>query len=188
MHRIYKLTFPSGKFYIGRTEQRVSVRIAQHRYDALKRKFDRTIHRAIRKYGSHSFSVEILNETLTLVEAVMMESHYIQEYDSVKKGYNQTYRTEGHGDVWKDRKNEASYTEFVKKMSKISQGKNNPMYGKTHSPEARQKQKLKAKGRFSLPWFISKYGLNEGTQKYNDRCQWLRERQINRGADGKFSV
>lgn len=52
----------------------------------------------------------------------------------------------------------------------------NGMEGKLHSKETRRKQKEKAEGRFSLEWFIGRYGLDLGTKKYEDRCKSLSER------------
>ncbi len=49
--------------------------------------------------------------------------------------------------------------------------------------------KDKAKGRFTLPWYIQKYGEELGTQKYNDRCQALKNRNYNKFKDpstGRF--
>ena len=186
MHKIYRLTFPSGKCYVGRTEQRISVRVAQHRHEAMKKKLDRTIHRAIRKYGSHSFLIEVLGEVQTLGEAAVVEAEYIQKYDSVNGGYNETYRTEGSGDIWKKRRNSEEYKTFVDKMSHMNRGANNGMYGKHHTQQTKKKQKAKAKGRFTLSWFIERYG-DAGRQKYNERCRWLSERRVNRDGGGKFS-
>jgi hypothetical protein len=60
------------------------------------------------------------------------------------------------------------------------------VYGKTHTKETIKKQKEKAKGRFSLPWFQDRYGIDEGTKKYQERCQWLRERNLAKNNQGKF--
>ena len=72
-------------------------------------------------------------------------------------------------------------------MREINKGKANGMFGKKHTAEARQKQKEKAKGRFSLPWFIDRYGKVKGTKKYKARCKWLSERKMNRTSSGHFS-
>jgi len=83
-------------------------------------------------------------------------------------------------------------TDAKQKMSrtridnKLSVGERNGMYGKTHSDEAREKQKQKAKGRFSLEWYIDRYGQNEGTQLYTKRCENLRNRKLNRNEKGVF--
>ena len=63
------------------------------------------------------------------------------------------------------------------------------MHGKVHANNSIEKMKEKAKGRFTLPWYIQKYGEELGTQKYNDRCQALKNRNYNKFKDpstGRF--
>jgi len=183
-HVIYKLTSPSGKVYIGRTVNFYN-RMKDHKHEAKDGNI-RPIYKAIRKYGWDNFTKEIIDEVYTIEEAIIRESKYINEYNSVKNGYNSTYNTEGPGDIWEGLEDTEQYKEYTKKMAKISSGKNNPMYGKKHTEEAKAAQKQKAKGRFSLPWFISKYGEEIGTQKYNDRCQSLSKRIMARNEHGDF--
>jgi hypothetical protein len=68
---------------------------------------------------------------------------------------------------------------FIEKMKTICSGENNPMFGKSHSNESKQLQKDKAKGRFSLDWFNSKYGNEIGQKKYDERRWALKNRKIN---------
>jgi hypothetical protein len=53
------------------------------------------------------------------------------------------------------------------------------MHGKNHSPEAIDKQKSAASGRYTLEWFISRYGEEGGLTMYNQRNQRLKDRDIN---------
>ena len=58
-------------------------------------------------------------------------------------------------------------------------GNKNPMHGKKHREESKQLQREKAKGRFSLEWFIERNGEEEGRKKYTERREKLKNRKIN---------
>ena len=60
------------------------------------------------------------------------------------------------------------------------------MFGKKHSDTTKQIQKEKAKGRYSLSWYIERYGENEGNIKYKERCNKLSKRIFYRDPDGNF--
>jgi hypothetical protein len=60
------------------------------------------------------------------------------------------------------------------------------MYGKTHSVEAKLKQKEKAKGRYSLNWFIDRNGKEDGVRLYEERNLWLKNRNLKKDSFGKF--
>jgi hypothetical protein len=70
-------------------------------------------------------------------------------------------------------------------LSSLYSGENNPMYGKTHSDDTKQKQKEKAKGRYSLEWFKDRYG-DEGETKYEERRMWLKNRNLKKDENGRF--
>ena len=53
------------------------------------------------------------------------------------------------------------------------------MFGKNHTEESIEKLKNKAKGRFSIEWFVERNGEELGTQKYQERRQILANRKIN---------
>lgn len=183
LNKIYKITSPSGKSYIGRTNH-PTARFAKHRYNANEGKKG-SLYAAIRKYGWDSMTVEIIDKIESVDGAKLLEAYYISKYDSVKRGYNDTYLTEG-GDNWSGLRNTPQFQEFLDKMSSINSGKKNPMYGKKHTAKAIKKQKKKAKGRYSLPWFIGRHGIDEGKRLYEERCAWLKSRNLPKGPDGKF--
>jgi group I intron endonuclease len=56
---MYRLTFPSGKAYIGITKEAARERFSEHAYDA-KRGLKKAISRAFRKYGSEAVKLETL--------------------------------------------------------------------------------------------------------------------------------
>jgi hypothetical protein len=99
------------------------------------------------------------------------------------KGYNDTYKGSG-GDNWKGRRDSDEYMDFISKMKKVNQS--NRMHRKTHSEETKQKLKEKAKGRFSLEWYIDRNGKEEGIRLYEERRLWLKSRNLKKDEHGRF--
>ena len=182
---IYLFKFPNGKYYVGRTNDYES-RLASHKYSSKKRR-TLAVHKAINKYGWDNVEKTIIDTIETLEESIAREFEYIVKYDCIRNGYNLTNRTDGGGDQWLDRKDTQEFKDFQKKMSEVTSGEKNGMYGKSQKEESKLKMKEKAKGRFSLPWFIEKYGEIEGTQKYKDRGAFLKSRKLKHSPDGKFT-
>jgi group I intron endonuclease len=186
MYYIYKFENKiNGKVYIGRTDN-FERRLIEHRASVKSGK-GYTLHDAIRKHGWENFEYKIIDEAKTHQEIVAKELEHIVAHDSVRTGYNSTLETGHGGDNWAGRKDSSEYSEFINKMVQINnEGR---MHGKVHADNSIEKMKDKAKGRFTLPWYIQKYGEEEGTQKYNDRCQALKNRNYNKFKDpatGRF--
>ena len=57
------------------------------------------------------------------------------------------------------------------------------MHGKKHSDEAKERQRERAVGRYTLEWFVDKYGVESGTLKYKERNDKLANRNINYSYD-----
>jgi hypothetical protein len=68
-------------------------------------------------------------------------------------------------------------------LSDINLGAKNPMHGKKHSDEAKERQRDRAVGRYTLEWFVDKYGIDSGTLKYKERNDKLANRNINYSYD-----
>ena len=188
MQYIYKFeNRTNGKVYIGRTDD-FSRRLAEHRAMA-KGGRGHSLYDAIRKYGWDTFDIVVIDQAETLVEIMAKELEYIVHYDSVRKGYNSTENTNQGGNPWAGREDSKEFQEYKDYMSKRMQGEGNGMHGKVHADNSIEKMKEKAKGRFTLPWYIQKYGEELGTKKYNDRCQALKNRNYNKFKDpatGRF--
>lgn len=180
---IYKITSPIGKVYIGRTKN-FNGRMAEHKCNALTKNAKGSIHKAIRKYGWDNMKVEIICE-VDSTQSRNIEEELIRLNNSVKLGYNDTYLGSG-GDLWLGRKDSDEYMEWIDKMKIINKGENNGMYGKRHTESTTFIMKQKAKGRFSLQWYIDRNGLRDGTRLYEERCIKLKNRNLQKDKNGKF--
>ncbi len=151
---IYLLTnIINGKKYVGQTSRELSVRINEHFRDTQS---ELPIHKAIRKYGEHNFTVDTLAHCSSQDELDKVEGFYIKELGTmVPNGYNLT----PGGDSGR-----TGYThteQFKQLRSKEYSGKGNPNYGnryidtskfagfkgKRHSEETRKLISNKLKGR-----------------------------------------
>lgn len=183
MDVIYKITSPIGKVYIGRTNN-FSERMIQHKHCALTKKYNNSLYKAIRKYGWDNMIKEVICQ-VDSSQAKKIEEEFIKTYNSVKKGYNDTYLGAG-GDIWEGRKDTKEYMLWIEKMKKVNAGENNGMFGKNHSNSSKQLQKEKAIGRYSLDWFINRNGKEEGERLYEERRLWLKSRNLKKDSNGRF--
>lgn len=176
---IYKITNSvNGKFYIG------SAKDIDYRWEDHKQYLNGGYHinpklqNAWNFYGGDKFLFEIVEETSSEKTVLLeREQHYLDLFKPYMRdiGYNICPTANGGDNITHNPNRE----EFVEKMRTLCLGENNPMYGRTHTDESKQLQKDKAKGRFSLEWFIQKYGKEEGVKKYEDRRIMLSNRKIN---------
>lgn len=93
MGLIYMRISPSGKYYIGLTTQKESIRWAQHIREARYYPDSgcRYLNNAINKYGGNNFSLKILEDNIpTRQELFEREKYWIRKFDSANpdKGYN----------------------------------------------------------------------------------------------------
>jgi group I intron endonuclease len=183
-HYVYLFTFPNGKHYVGRTND-YEQRMISHKCKANK-KVRHELYWAINKHGWDNIDRRIIDTADTLEEAIAKEYEYIVKYDSIRTGYNMTENTKVGGNIWIGRENSEEFHMFKEYMKTTMLGDRNGMYGKKHTEESKSLLKEKAKGRFSLFWFIDKYGEEDGTKKYEDRREFLRNRNMNR-VSGRFS-
>jgi group I intron endonuclease len=75
---------------------------------------------------------------------------------------------------WKDKPRE-EVDAHNKRHSERMSGDGNPMYGKTHTDATKNKQKQRAKGRYTLEWYIERNGEQEGKRLYKERKKRLSE-------------
>lgn len=88
---IYRITnIQNNKIYIGQSSHSVRGRVMRHFNDAESGRLDTHFCRTIRKYGRESFVWEVIDEAKTSDELNQKEHYWINFYDSVNKGYNET--------------------------------------------------------------------------------------------------
>lgn len=171
---IYKITnLVNGKFYIGSSKNIEDRWINGHK-NRLKRQQhpNPILQNAWNFYGEDKFQMDIIEETtsdeFTLLER---EQHWLDLLKPYIRniGYN-ICPTAAGGDNITYNPNRDS---FIEKMSHVTEGENNPMFGKHHTEKSKQLQKDKALGRFTLEWFIKKYGEEDGKIKYIERKNHL---------------
>ncbi len=173
---IYKITNEvTGKFYIG-SSKNIENRFYEHKMMLRNNKHRNVIlQRSWNKHGSDKFTFSILEEC-SVDQCLIREQFYLDTLQPFKSiGYN-IGKTAGGGDTFENYPDKEAFRE---KNRLLSMGENNPMFGKSHTNSAIQKQKERAKGRYTLEWFVERNGIELGTQKYNERRQQLARRDIN---------
>ena len=94
MAYIYQITNDiNGKIYIGKTERSIEERFAEHCRSCWRQEMEkRPLYRAMRKYGTKHFHIELLEETDFPEER---ETYWIEQKRSYKEGYNATLGGDG---------------------------------------------------------------------------------------------
>lgn len=133
---VYMHTSPSNKRYIGITGQKPKRR---WREDGYGYKDHLYFWKAIQKYGWDNFKHEILFEGLSKEEAEQKEIELISYYKSNYKdfGYNLSSGGESGSKGYKYNEEQREH------MRKIHGGKNNPMYGKHHTKDTIEIERIK---------------------------------------------
>lgn len=93
---IYKITNKiNNKCYIGQTIKSAEHRWKEHQAHAFgthKNDVNKTLYKAIRKYGLENFTFEVLQDNIeTYEELDKVEIYWIDFYNSFVKGYNETF-------------------------------------------------------------------------------------------------
>jgi hypothetical protein len=188
---IYKITnIINGKFYIGSSID-ISRRLNAHKSMLINNTHRNPIlQRAWNKYGSDKFTFEIVEECTSDQKICFEREQYYLDLlkPYLEVGYN-IEKTASGGDTFTLNPNKEAIRE---KMRILNAGDKNGMFGRTHKDSTKFEMKNKAKGRFSLEWFIERNGEEIGTQKYQERRKMLAARKINykydNGLKGKSRV
>jgi group I intron endonuclease len=129
-----------AKVYIGQTWSSIVSRFGYHRRSA-KNNVQGCIklNNSIRKYGIENFIIEKLDESYSQEAANELEDQYILKFDSIKTGLN-CKRGGAHGEYSQESKNKMSKSKMGIKNNRYGiTGAAHPMFGKTHTNEAKQK-------------------------------------------------
>ena len=125
---IYKITnIQNNKVYIGQTIRPVQDRFNRHINDALHNIIDTHFARAIRKYGKENFSLEIIDTAQSQDELNKKERYWIQYYNSVEEGYNETDALSKCGGNTYQSKTEEEMEIIKEKIRQTKIGAKNPM-------------------------------------------------------------
>lgn len=148
---IYKFTSPSGKSYIGQTNNLIK-RFSAHRRSNVKTVFCS----AIKKYGFDNFTHEILKENLNVDDANYWEEFFIKNHNTIYPfGYNLHSGGRNHVATIETKKKitdallaRPPMSDKTKaKMSESRTGNKNPFFGKKHSELTKQKMSNARKNR-----------------------------------------
>lgn len=124
---IYKITNKvNNKVYIGQSVRPIKKRFNRHINDAIRNKLDTHFARAIRKYGKDNFICEVIDTAKNQNDLTLKEQYWIQYYDSVKMGYNETDAISKCGGNTYASKTEEELLEISEKIRKSKVGKLNP--------------------------------------------------------------
>lgn len=125
---IYKITnIQNNKVYIGQTIRPIEQRFHRHINDALNNILNTHFARAIRKYGKDSFVIEEIDTAKTQEELNKKEQYWIQYYNSVIDGYNETDAISKSGGNTYQSKTEEEMEIIKEKIRQTKLGAKNPM-------------------------------------------------------------
>ena len=125
---IYKITnIQNNKIYIGQSIRPIEDRFHRHINDALNNVLDTHFARAIRKYGKENFIIEEIDSASSQEELTFKEQYWIQYYNSVQDGYNETDATSKCGGNTYLSKTKEELDIIKEKIRQTKLGKDNPM-------------------------------------------------------------
>lgn len=135
----------SGAYYIGSSKN------ISHRWWKHKRRLNKNIHcnqylqNSWNKYGEKSFEFIVVEET-DLQHLIEREQWWLDKAKSTSGIlFNLTFIA-GGGDTLTNHPNRKA---IIEKMSKITSGAGNPMYGRKHSEETKKRWSILRQGQFS---------------------------------------
>lgn len=125
---VYKITnIQNNKVYIGQTIRPIQDRFHRHINDALNNILDTHFARAIKKYGKNNFIIEQIDQAQTQNELNKKEQYWIQYYNSVQEGYNETDAISKCGGNTYQSKTEKEMEVIKEKIRQTKLGAKNPM-------------------------------------------------------------
>ena len=125
---IYKITnIQNNKCYIGQSIRPIQQRFTRHINDAVNNILDTHFARAIRKYGKENFIIEEIDTAETQEELNQKEQYWINFYNSVEDGYNETSAISKCGGNTYESKTEEEMKVISDKIRQTKLGSKNPM-------------------------------------------------------------
>ena len=137
---VYKITNTiNGKAYIGQSQTSLERRWTLHKSDAKRNIDNYHFHKAIRKYGTDCWILEILEEINDIELLNEAEKKWIEYYDTFNNGYNSTNGGENGYIISDEVKKRMRNNHWSKKEYFIPS-----MLGKHHTEETKQKMRDKS--------------------------------------------
>lgn len=137
----------NGKIYVGQTTNTLEERKRQHlkkAHGGVKTHF----YSAIRKYGDDAFEFSVVCEAKTKEDLNLLETYYIQKYNSIQSGYNMVdfgnHNVMCINEVYSKHKSRMQSAETRAKLSATMKKK--IAEGRFFTPEHRRKLSESAKG------------------------------------------
>jgi group I intron endonuclease len=180
---IYKHTSPSGKAYIGLTNN-YERRCKEH----LRKRKNSAFYGAINKYGWDSFTHEFLATGLSIQAANHFEEFYIDFYNSMSpNGYN---LTTGGGNTKLSEESRLKMSKSLKgrKCTEEQNERNRQaQLGKKASEETKLKMSISMKGKKHTPEAILKMKAHKKSPEHIEKVR-LANLGIDRGGTGKGRI
>ena len=136
------------KIYIGKTIRTLTQRKLNHKGKAQKG-LDNYFQRAIRKHGFNNFLWCILSNEDDENKLNELEKYWIKELETTNIEYGYNIREGG-------KSNKVLSVGYIRKISELNKGINNPQYGKTHTKDTKELISIAAKERWNNPIFRKK--------------------------------
>ena len=128
---IYKITNKvNNKMYIGQSAYSIQKRFKRHINDALSNRLDTHLCRAIRKYGPENFCIEEIDTASSQEELNQKEHDWINYYDSLHTGYNETNSMLKCGGNTYINKTKEEMDDIKEKIRQSKMGEKNPNHRK----------------------------------------------------------
>jgi len=137
----------NGKFYIGKTVKTLQERFKQH-IRCAKRGVNRKLYDAMNHYGIDQFVIHVMEDNIQSEDVLNeREIYWITKLNAIENGYNMAEGGDGGGSIvpkhW-DENHHAKFHDYLynrggrEQLSKRMK-ENNPMKGRKHTKESREK-------------------------------------------------
>lgn len=137
----------NGKFYIGKTVKTLQERFKQH-IRCAKRGVNRKLYDAMNHYGIDQFVIHVMEDNIQSEDVLNeREIYWISKLNAIENGYNMAEGGDGGGSIvpkhW-DENHHAKFHDYLynrggrERLSKRMK-ENNPMKGRKHTKESREK-------------------------------------------------
>lgn len=171
---IYKITNKiNNKCYIGQTINSLNDRFNRHKKDAISNRLDTHLARAIRKYGEENFIAEIIEEVDNQILLTEREYYWINFYDSVNKGYNETNNKLKCGGNTYSNKTEEEMNIIKEKIRQTKLGGKNPAAKKVKCRNEETKEEIHFNSISEMQQFFGEKNHNFITRRCNGKIKCL---------------